>query len=140
VMLRTLRRLIRLALLAGSAYAAYTMWAKRSAGAPAAEPAWPPLQTSQSDDEPTGVAEPHFVQISEEQGTADGSDSRVGDATGRWLAPVEGACPPGYPVKANASSRIYHVPGGRDYERTVPERCYATNADAEADGYRQAQA
>ena len=56
-----------------------------------------------------------------------------------WVAPVDGACPPGYPIKGNSNSRIYHVPGGRFYDRTVPERCYATAADAEADGYRAAK-
>ena len=49
------------------------------------------------------------------------------------------ACPSGYPIKGNANSRIYHVPGGRFYDRTVPERCYASAADAEADGYRAAK-
>jgi hypothetical protein len=54
--------------------------------------------------------------------------------------PVDGACPPGYPVKANDNSGIFHVPGGRFYDRTVPERCYADAADAVADGYRAAKA
>ena len=31
-----------------------------------------------------------------------------------------------------------HVPGGRSYARTEPERCYATPEDAEADGFRRA--
>lgn len=57
-----------------------------------------------------------------------------------WVAPVDGACPPGYPVKANERSGIYHVPGGRFYERTRPDRCYAEAAAAEADGYRRAKA
>jgi hypothetical protein len=57
-----------------------------------------------------------------------------------WVPPIEGACPDGYPIKANDNSGIFHVPGGRFYDRTVPERCYA-NADAAlADGYRQAKA
>ena len=56
-----------------------------------------------------------------------------------WVAPVDGACPSGYPIKGNSNSLIYHVPGGRFYERTVPERCYASAADAEADGYRAAK-
>jgi hypothetical protein len=54
--------------------------------------------------------------------------------------PADGRCPDGYPIKANAKSRIYHVPGGRSYDRTVPERCYASTEDAEADGYRRAKA
>jgi hypothetical protein len=58
----------------------------------------------------------------------------------RWVPPVDGECPSGFPVKANANSGIFHLPGGRFYARTVPERCYATAEDAEADGYRRAKA
>ena len=57
-----------------------------------------------------------------------------------WVLPIDGACPAGYPVKANDNSKIFHVPGGRFYDRTVPERCYAAAHDAAADGYRQAKA
>ena len=35
---------------------------------------------------------------------------------------------------------IFHLPGGRGYERTTPVRCYADAAAAKADGYRQAKA
>ena len=56
-----------------------------------------------------------------------------------WSAPVDGDCPPGFPVKAKESSRIFHVPGGRFYDRTRPERCYATPEAATADGYRAAK-
>lgn len=64
----------------------------------------------------------------------------VAEAPPAWVAPVEGACPAGYPVKVNERSGIYHVPGGRFYERTRPDRCYAEAAGAEADGYRRAKA
>ena len=37
------------------------------------------------------------------------------------------------------SSGIYHLPGGRFYDRTRPERCYVDPAAAEADGYRAAK-
>jgi hypothetical protein len=53
---------------------------------------------------------------------------------------VDGHCPDGYPVKVNESSGIFHVPGGRFYARTIPDRCYAVADDAVADGYRQAKA
>ena len=56
------------------------------------------------------------------------------------MPPVDGGCPDDYPIKANDNSGIFHVPGGRFYDRTVPERCYADAADAEADGYRRAKA
>jgi hypothetical protein len=53
--------------------------------------------------------------------------------------PVEGDCPPGFPVKGKRSSGIFHVPGGLSYDRTVPDRCYATPEDAAADGLRAAR-
>jgi len=56
-----------------------------------------------------------------------------------WVEPNDGACPLSHPVKANANSGIYHVPGGRFYERTQAERCYVDAASAEADGYRAAK-
>ena len=53
-----------------------------------------------------------------------------------WIAPVDGTCPLSHPVKGNANSRIYHLPGGRFYDSTVPERCYRDESAAEADGMR----
>lgn len=56
-----------------------------------------------------------------------------------WRASVDGACPPEFPVKVSRSG-IYHVEGDRSYDRTTPERCYASAGDAEADGFRRAKA
>ena len=57
-----------------------------------------------------------------------------------WVEPVDGACPTSHPVKTNAASGIFHVPGGRFYDRTKPERCYSTPEAAAADGYRPSKA
>ena len=56
-----------------------------------------------------------------------------------WVAPTDGVCPDGYPIKANATSMIYHQPGGLSYERTHSDRCYVDGASAEADGFRAAK-
>jgi micrococcal nuclease len=51
-------------------------------------------------------------------------------------------CPASHPIKGNVSSSgelIYHVPGGQFYSRTNPEECFATEADAQAAGYRRSQ-
>jgi hypothetical protein len=53
-----------------------------------------------------------------------------------WVAPVDGACPGTHPVKGKLSSKIFHVVGGFNYERTIPDRCYVDAAAAEADGLR----
>jgi hypothetical protein len=52
---------------------------------------------------------------------------------------ADGACPLTHPVKAKLTSGIYHLPGGGNYERTKPDRCYATAEAAEADGLRPAK-
>lgn len=46
------------------------------------------------------------------------------------------SCPAEFPIKGNANSRIYHVPGSRMYEPTIPEICFATEEAAVALGYR----
>lgn len=57
-----------------------------------------------------------------------------------WIEPDGRTCPIDHPVKVKLRSGIYHVPGGRSYERTVPDRCYRSPTAAENDGYRPAQA
>ena len=44
-----------------------------------------------------------------------------------------------HPVKAKLASGIYHVPGGGNYDRTKPDRCYVDADAAEADGLRAAK-
>ena len=56
-----------------------------------------------------------------------------------WVEPVDGECPPTHPVKGKMASKIYHLPGGFNYARTRPDRCYVDAAAAEADGLRPAK-
>jgi hypothetical protein len=57
-----------------------------------------------------------------------------------WLeADDSGTCPATHPIKAKMSSGIYHVPGGANYDRTHPDRCYIDAAAAEADGLRRSK-
>jgi hypothetical protein len=44
-----------------------------------------------------------------------------------------------HPVKAKLSSGIFHVPGGQNYARTKPDRCYRDPEAAVADGLRRSQ-
>ncbi|MCI5825567.1 MAG: cell wall-binding repeat-containing protein [Arcanobacterium sp.] len=53
--------------------------------------------------------------------------------------PIGKNCPANYPIKGNGQSHIYHMPGQRFYAVTVPEKCFATQADARAAGYRKAK-
>ena len=60
----------------------------------------------------------------------------AGPPSPAWVEAVDGQCPLSHPVKGNANSRIYHLPGGRFYDTTKAERCFVDAAAAEADGYR----
>lgn len=46
-----------------------------------------------------------------------------------------GECPDDYPIKGNATSKLYHSPGSPSYKRTVPEFCFASTEAAEAAGF-----
>lgn len=48
-------------------------------------------------------------------------------------------CPNWAPIKGNASSRIFHVPGGQYYARTKPELCFANESVALRAGYRKSK-
>ena len=56
-----------------------------------------------------------------------------------WVDPDGGVCPTSHPVKAKLTSKIFHLPGMLNYERTKPDRCYLDAAKAEADGLRAAK-
>jgi len=47
----------------------------------------------------------------------------------------DGSEPEGFPIKGNASSKLYHVPGSAFYNRTDPEVWFRTAEAAEAAGF-----
>ncbi len=53
-------------------------------------------------------------------------------------------CPLTHPIKGNFTTHsgercIYHMQGGQFFDKTKPERCYATEADAVKDGCRRSK-
>ena len=65
--------------------------------------------------------------------------------SGGWI-PVDAVrgtggrdCPPGFPVKGNLPSRVFHTPGQQDYDRTSPEICFASEAAARDAGFRHSR-
>ena len=119
--MRVIRRLLLLALLGvGVGLAALRVASVRSGHAPRRTTDAEPLR--KAGDGPVPAAPATVTALTRES-----------------AAPVDGLCPRGFPVKVKESSGIFHVPGGRFYERTSPDRCYATPAAAEADGYRPAK-
>jgi len=143
-MARVIRRLLVFAILGAAVAAAVRALRGRPAvtAPPDTGPTWPPLEPggaakaapAPSEVAPAGAEPVNVATVA--------TAPRVTEAVAEdrsWVQPVDGACPTGYPVKANHSSHIYHVPGGQFYERTVPERCYTDPQAAEADGYRAAR-
>jgi hypothetical protein len=56
-----------------------------------------------------------------------------------WVEPSGAVCPPSHPIKAKLSSKLFHLPGMLAYDRCKPDRCYATEPDAVADGLQKAK-
>ncbi|MCA9863187.1 MAG: Re/Si-specific NAD(P)(+) transhydrogenase subunit alpha [Thermomicrobiales bacterium] len=81
------------------------------------------------------------IAVGSEDAEAGDQGSRMGlrvNASESGSVPGDGThnCPPGYPVKANAQSQIYHLPESSSYHQTIPEFCFATAEGAEAAGFR----
>jgi hypothetical protein len=150
--LRRLKRLVYLGGITGTVIAVRRSRQRRAADPPAigAKATWPPLVLAEEPVAAVGriVEEPpqlhataaptKLVTVPDTTTEGVGETEPVG-ADVAWVAPVGGVCPVDHPVKANDNSGIYHVPGGRFYERTTAERCYVDAAAAEADGYRAAK-
>ena len=94
---------------------------------------WPPLDLPGPD---SGAS----ASNAEPQSQPSEANAEPAEDTGGWVEPNDdGSCPEGFPIKVKLSSGIFHVPGGLSYERTKPDRCYATPGAAENDGFRQSQ-
>jgi hypothetical protein len=140
-----IRRLFRIGLLlglvGGVAFALTKRLANQTADAPAARTPkpWPRLES-----DPTVAAPPIARPIPDPAAPAAGAATKTATkappkVAKRWVEPTAGACPTSHPVKAKVSSKIFHLPGMTNYERTNPDRCYADSADAESDGLRAAK-
>lgn len=145
-------KLVGLVLIGAAAFSAVRRWLHRSDGDPSDPPVEPPSLVSVPDLEPEPAPEPQHEpevvpeaepQASTEPEPEAAVEPEAGvEAVGAeqsWRPPVDEGCPPGYPIKVNERSGIYHVPDGLSYERTRPTRCYADEAAAEADGFRRAK-
>jgi large subunit ribosomal protein L4 len=78
------------------------------------------------------VAEAAAAPLPEVEAIEDGPDYGPDS-----FPPIEGGFEPdGFPIKGNASSMLYHVPGSAFYERTVPEVWFRTAKAAEDAGFQ----
>jgi hypothetical protein len=110
-----LRRLLRVVIVLGVLVAIVMAWTRRSRGG-AIDVALPDVPL-----------------------TAPVTPTKPSTTPALWRDPVDGACPPGYEIKAKLSSGIFHEPGMVNYARTTPDRCYASADAAVADGLRPAK-
>jgi hypothetical protein len=144
VMRKAFRRAVLAGIIAGVVYAIWRAVQSRipaTAGdvdwetAPFPFPPAPrPAPVSGTRPDPAGIASAGVAT----EGVAAPDDDASTDADA-WIPPVEGACPVSHPVKAKLASGIFHVPGGQNYARTKPDRCYRDADAAIADGLRRSQ-
>lgn len=94
---------------------------------------------------PSGAIERPEIVLAKASGNTDeelaeaASNEPTPATTDMRAEPLDGVCPASHPIKGNRGSMgalIYHIPGGRNYDRTKPEACFASIEDAEAAGYR----
>ena len=74
--------------------------------------------------------------------TSTDTATATAEPSGGGVPPIsEQDCPPSAPIKGNDSSSgelIYHTRSSATYDATYPEECFATEAAAQAAGYRKA--
>ena len=137
-----IRRLLRLGLLLGLVWGVTVVLTKLfgsrggNTTSPAPRPAepWPRLTS-----DPTVAAPPTARAVPDPDAPHPKAPVPVEASSPAWVEPVDGACPSTHPVKAKLASKIFHLPGMANYERTTPDRCYVDAAAAEADGLRAAK-
>jgi hypothetical protein len=137
-----LKRALGAGILGGIGYAAWRAWSARTAD-PARGVEWstapfpfPPV--------PRSTPEPVTTPAAPSAGPPARSSARPPARPPARRAPAhawvepnpDGSCPATHPIKAKLASGIYHRPGGANYTRTKPDRCYVDEAAAEADGLR----
>ena len=128
-----MKRLVKLLMLV-AVIAAVAALLRRRPAPPSASPTAPPTPVT-----PTAeAAKPRMPTMPKMPTVTEADPEPTTDAAAAWAEPTAaGGCPDGYPVKAKASSKIFHVPGGVLYDKAVPDRCYASPDAAIADGFRQ---
>jgi len=90
-------------------------------------------ETAEVPAEETAVAEETTSDVVEVEESE--SDDEHPYGAGSHAALEDGSEPEGFPIKGNADSNLYHVPGSSHYDRTVAEVWFRTEEDAEKAGF-----
>ena len=150
-MRKSVKRALGAGVASGVAYAAWRAWAKR---VPARAPGgvewstapfpFPPVPRPPSTAPVAPVAKPKAEpapKAAPAKPAKKAATQKAAPPKTAWVEPkADGTCPKTHPIKAKMKSGIFHVPGGANYDRTKPDRCYADAAAALADGLRPAKA
>jgi hypothetical protein len=132
---RTFRVGLRLGALAGIAVAVVkTLQGRRDSRALAAAPAsrWAaPAPLADVVDAGTMVAGSADVELAQ---VPSAPEKRSEERPRTWVEPTGAVCPSSHPVKAKMASGLFHLRGMANYSRTRPDRCYASEEAALADG------
>lgn len=154
---RSFRIGLTLGLLGGLAFALVKMFGARpgpdTASRPDRDEPWPRLATDPAvpaaadvllvpDPAAPSPAAPvvdEAVEPTPKKAPAKKAPAKRAAAMKAWVDPDGGVCPTSHPVKAKLASKIFHLPGMLNYDRTNPDRCYLDAATAEADGLRVAK-
>ncbi len=130
------RRVLSLALVLAGALVARRLFANRMKLESSVVPpdSWPPIRPAA-----TVFGRPRNDTHDSLVGEEERSTAGPADPAPLWVNPLEQgkSCPISHPIKAKRSSMIYHVPGSLAYDRTIADRCYATEEAARADGFRR---
>lgn len=106
----------------------------------------PPTATPRPSATPEPTRTPVPTQTPDPTRTPNPTAAAIATQASIGVRPQGGACPSEAPIKGNVRDRepdkgakIYHLPGGASYDVTEPERCFASEADAQAAGYRRSE-
>ena len=125
---RSFRFGLTVGILLGVAFALVKVLGGRRTSEPEPAPvSWPPLEP----DPVAPVASPKPKKA--------GAPKKAAAPKTAWVEPSGDVCPTTHPVKAKLKSKIFHLPGMLNYDRTNPDRCYRDGDSAEADGLRPAK-
>lgn len=102
-----------------------------------------PVEEAPAAEEAAVPVEASAASVDGEELTAEEAmDAPVAEFYPNAVVPTDGQCPATHPIKGNINRNghlIFHTPNSNNYERTNAEACFASEADAEAAGFRKSR-
>ena len=94
--------------------------------------------------QPQGTGKPEGAGTPQGASKPQGAGKPEGAGKPSGVAPEAAKCPTAYPIKGDRADRgkperTYYLPGTPTYEAAQVDECFATEADAQAAGYRRSE-